>query len=55
MNFDFELILFYATLITGAIALLDVIFFAPRRRRLGKAKTKPSLIIDYSRSFFPCY
>ena len=28
MNFDFELILFYATVITGVIALFDLLFLA---------------------------
>lgn len=49
MNFNFELILFYATLITGVIALIDLLVFAPRRA----ANDKPGLILDYSRSFFP--
>ena len=52
MNFNFELILFYATLITGLISLADILFFAARRRRLKK-DAKPTMIIDYSRSFFP--
>src|SRR5947207_1354899 len=51
MNFNFELILFYATLITGVIALLDYIFLAPRRKRAGA--TKLPILIDYARSFFP--
>lgn len=53
MYFNFELILFYATVITGIIALLDVVWLAPRRRRLSKEVSKPSLIIEYARSFFP--
>lgn len=52
MNFNFELILFYATLITGIIYLADVIYFAPKRRKRGQASKLP-LIIDYGRSFFP--
>lgn len=51
MNFNFELILFYATLITGLISLFDILFLAPRRKK--KNSTKLPLIIDYSRSFFP--
>ena|SRR3990167_3203086 len=51
MNFNFELILFYATLITGLISLFDILFLAPRRRRTGTKKM--SVISDYSRSFFP--
>ena len=49
MNFNFELILFYATLISGAICLVDIIFFAKKRDK----NAKPPLIIDYARSFFP--
>lgn len=49
MNFNFELILFYATLITGVIALIDVLFFARKRNKDGKMP----VIIDYARSFFP--
>lgn len=49
MNFNFELILFYATLICGVIALLDIIFWAKNRKK----SQKMPLIIDYARSFFP--
>lgn len=50
MNFDFERILFYATLVCGMIALIDVLFWAKKRNaRQGKMP----LIIDYARSFFP--
>lgn len=49
MNFNFELILFYATLVTGVISLIDILFFA----RYRKKNAKPTWIIDYSRSFFP--
>jgi len=54
MNFNFELILFYATLITGLISLLDVLFLAPRRKaKSKKTSVKMPVVIDYSRSFFP--
>ena len=55
MNLNFELILFYATLITGLICLFDWMFLAKKRQaRLGKGDTlKLPVIIDYSRSFFP--
>lgn len=51
MSFNFELILFYATVISGVIALFDIIFLAPRRRQHHQEKMP--LIIDYARSFFP--
>jgi signal peptidase I len=49
MNFNFELILFYATLITGLISLADMLWFAKKR----KPSAKLPILIDYSRSFFP--
>jgi len=50
MNFNFELILFYAIVVTGVLSLIDIIFFAPKRKQTGK---KMPIISDYSRSFFP--
>jgi len=47
MNFNFELILFYAALVTGIISIFDILFLAPKR------KTKQPAIIEYARSFFP--
>lgn len=52
MNLNFELILFYATLICGVIALLDIIFLAPKRPKKNVTEKLP-VIIDYARSFFP--
>lgn len=51
MNINFELVLFYATLITAFITMIDYLFLAERRRKSGK--TKLPVIIDYARSFFP--
>lgn len=48
MNFNFELILFYAVVISGVISLFDILFLAKKRH----AKKMP-IIIDYARSFFP--
>ena len=56
MNFNFELILFYATLISGILMLLDILFFAKRRKRLADASgqsVKLPIIFDYAHSFFP--
>lgn len=50
MHFNFELILFYATVFTGVVALIDVLFFAKIRKRKRK---EMSILVDYSRSFFP--
>lgn len=49
MNFNFELILFYATVITGLITLFDTLFLARKR----KADQKLPVLVDYGRSFFP--
>jgi len=51
MNFNFELILFYAVVISGVISLFDILFLAKKRQR-AQAKKMP-VIIDYARSFFP--
>ncbi len=56
MNFNFELILFYATLISGVICLFDILFLAKRRRPVfigNTSEVKLPIIIDYARSFFP--
>ena len=50
MNFNFELILFYLVLISGVIAVFDIIFLARHRKR---KKTKMHFIVDYAWSFFP--
>lgn len=51
MNFNFELILFYATIVCGVFTLVDVVFFAPARKK--KNIHKMPVIFDYARSFFP--
>lgn len=51
MNFNFEKILFWAVLITGVIALFDILFLEKKRK--ARHKHKQPLIIEYSRSFFP--
>lgn len=55
MNFNFELILFYATIVAGVICLIDQLFFASRRkqRHHGKGEMKLPILVDYARSFFP--
>src|SRR5688500_10647449 len=56
MNFDFELILFYATLITGIIAGIDILFLSKKRQLAAnnvKDNVQLPIIIDYARSFFP--
>ena len=50
MNFSLPLILVLATAITGAIWLIDVLFFA-KKRKLQDGKEP--LILEYSKSFFP--
>lgn len=55
MNFNFELILFYATIIAGIIGLADLVYFEPRRKAAAPegAEIKMPLLFDYARSFFP--
>jgi signal peptidase I len=48
MNFNFELILFYATLVTGVISLVDLVV-----KKLLHKQLKPTLLVDYAVSFFP--
>jgi signal peptidase I len=49
INFDFPFILTMLVLISGVIALLDILFWAKQRKK----DQKPSIFIEYSRSFFP--
>lgn len=52
---NFPLILLDITIISGLIALVDVLFWAPKRKSLSNDAyqiPKP-LVIDYARSFFP--
>lgn len=51
MNFNFELILFYALTLSGIVALLDIVYFSPKRKKQQLKKLSP--IVDYARSFFP--
>ncbi|WED42088.1 signal peptidase I [Legionella cardiaca] len=48
---NFALLLVILSLVSGVIYLLDVLFFAKKR----KADQKPGRIIEYSRSFFPVF
>jgi signal peptidase I len=51
MNLNFELILLYLVVISGVIALIDIIFLAKKRKQ--KEVTKLPLLVDYAWSFFP--
>lgn len=51
MNFNFELILFYAVIISGLIVLFDTIFLAKTRKKTNNQKLP--ILIEYARSFFP--
>lgn len=64
MNFDFELILFYAVVITGLISLFDYIFLAKKRKQKYAESNKnvanpPPMkafwIFEYAKSFFPIF
>ncbi|CEK10041.1 signal peptidase I [Legionella hackeliae] len=48
---NFALLLVVLSLVSGVIYLLDILFFAKRR----KPDQKPGRIIEYSRSFFPVF
>lgn len=50
MNFNFELILFYIVVLSGVIGLVDILFWAKKRKLTRK---KMPIIIEYARSFFP--
>ena len=49
ISFDVPFVLTSLVLLTGFIALLDILFFAKKR----SADKKQPIIIEYSRSFFP--
>lgn len=55
MDIDFPLVLTWAVLISGAVWLLDALFFKPRRRegRGAEEPDKEPIIVEYARSFFP--
>ncbi len=54
MNFDFPAFLVLATFATGFIWLVDVVFFARKRREAaGDETVKEPMLVEYSRSFFP--
>lgn len=63
MNFDFPTFLVAASALTGGIWLLDVLFFASKRKLRAvtaaeagteaESKIKEPLLVEYSRSFFP--
>ena len=48
---NFELILSIAVIVSGAITVVDWLFWAPRRKKKNHANA--SQIIEYARSFFP--
>src|SRR3989338_1497803 len=50
ISFDFPFILTALVVLSGAIALIDVLFFAKKRQASNKKKP---MIVDYARSFFP--
>lgn len=57
MNIDFEQLLLWATVISGALVLADVVWFAPRRKRqfiqANAQPPQPSRLIEYAHAFFP--
>lgn len=51
MDFDFELYLTLAVIISGIIYLIDIFYWAPLRAE--KNIDKQPILIEYARSFFP--
>lgn len=51
LSFDVPLILTLLVLVSGAIALIDFLFFARKR----VAGTRPFWVVEYARSFFPVF
>jgi signal peptidase I len=52
VDVDFALVLVCATALTGIIWALDAVWFRPRRLARSPS-TKESVLVEYSRSFFP--
>lgn len=52
LHFDFEFLLVILTAISGLVWLLDIIFFAGKRKGVTPARNEP-LAVEYSRAFFP--
>ena len=58
MDIDFPLVLTWAVLISGAVWLLDSLFFKPRRVAAQAAEgvdgpVREPVLVEYARSFFP--
>lgn len=51
MNFNFEFWLTMAVILSGLLTLMDLLIFAPIRKR--KKINHPSLVMEQARSFFP--
>lgn len=51
MNFNVELLIFYAVVICGSVTLFDILFLA--RIRKHNTTAKMPAIIEYARAFFP--
>ncbi|MHB1946756.1 MAG: signal peptidase I [Gammaproteobacteria bacterium] len=58
MNFNFEMILFYLTAVSGVIALLGILFWKHKRDeepRLTKLQLVIDITVEYARAFFPVF
>ena len=54
IDFDFELLLVIATAFSGAVWLIDVLFFANARKLEATSKSAHEpVLLEYSKSFFP--
>jgi signal peptidase I len=54
IHFDFEFILLAGTVLTGIVWLVDLLFFANKRKHaaISKGFHEP-IVVEYSKSFFP--
>jgi len=52
MTINFPLVLVLLTLLCGAIGLIDILFFAAKRKETNQ---KMPVLVDYAKSFFPVF
>ncbi|WP_323844758.1 signal peptidase I [Microbulbifer magnicolonia] len=53
MDINFPLILLWLVIISGAIWLIDSLFFARKRRQKAGERAEEPVLVEYAKSFFP--